>query len=109
MTFTRFSRRKLPLKILEELTFTHYEACQIDYLIQTRESIYACEIKFSKHKVGNGIIAEMKSKLEKLKVPKYMSKRAVLIHVNGVTDDVSDALFFTQIIDFGDLLHLTRV
>ncbi len=80
-------------------------ACQIDYLIQTRhESVYVCEIKFHRKEIGSGIINEVKEKLSRLKVPKHISKRPVLIHVNGVTEYVRDSLYFSKIIDFGDLL-----
>jgi uncharacterized protein len=39
-----------------------------------------------------------------LVLPRHMSYRAVLIHVNGVREDVVDSGFFAQIIDFSDLL-----
>ncbi len=78
--------------------------CQIDYLIQTRfNTLYVCEIKFSKHSMGLSIIKEIQQKIEKLKIPKYISCRPVLIHVNGVKDDVIDSRYFADIINFGDL------
>ncbi len=80
--------------------------CQIDYLIQTKfDTVYLCEIKFSKHAVGMNVISEMKEKVKRLKVPRHISRRPVLIHVNGVTDEVLEADYFSNIIDFGELLH----
>ena len=84
---------------------TRYAGCQIDYLIQTRESIYACEVRFSKNRIGLGVVDEMKDKLKKLRAPKYVSRRAVLIHVNGVQNSVVESGFFSSIIDFSELLE----
>lgn len=81
------------------------QGCQIDYLIQTRhDSLYICEIKFDKEPIGMNIIKEVKEKMLKIKSPKFMSKRAVLIHVNGVKESVMDISFFYKIIDFSQLL-----
>lgn len=82
------------------------EACQIDYLIQTRfDSLYVCEIKFSRHPVKTDVIAEVEEKIKRLKTPRHVSRRSVLIHVNGVTDDVLERQYFSQIVDFGQLLY----
>ena len=81
------------------------QGCQIDYLIQTQfDSLYVCEIKFSKHPIGREIITEMQQKIARLKVPRHMSRRPVLIHVNGVSDEVLAENYFSNIIDFGELL-----
>lgn len=80
--------------------------CQIDYLIQTKfNNLYVCEIKFSKHAIGKGIIDEVQLKIDTLKRPKSFSCRPVLIHVNGITDEVLESGFFNTIIDFADLLE----
>lgn len=79
--------------------------CQIDYLIQTTHaSLYVCEFKFSKYRVGKNIIPEMQKKIARLVYPKSYSIRPVLIHVNGVHEEVEGSGFFTEIIDFGSLL-----
>ena len=75
--------------------------CQIDYLIQTRfGTLYVCEIKFSKEKIGSSVIPSMEKKLASLMAPKAVSCRPVLIHVNGVTDELIEADYFSDIIDF---------
>ncbi|HEV2614385.1 MAG TPA: ATP-binding protein [Gammaproteobacteria bacterium] len=80
--------------------------CQIDYLIQTKfNSLYVCEIKFSKNVIDVDVINEVKDKINKLKFPKGYSCRPVLIHVNGVSDDVTDSDYFSDIIDMGALLQ----
>ncbi len=79
--------------------------CQIDYLIQTKfNTLYACEIKFSKSPIGSSILQEMEMKLKALKTPHGFSIRPVLIHVNGVTEEVVDSDYFASIIDLGQLL-----
>ncbi len=79
--------------------------CQIDYLIQTRyNTLFACEIKFSRHEIGNSIIQEMQEKLAKIKLPRGFSVWPVLIHVNGVHETVEDSGYFTEIIDFAQFL-----
>lgn len=78
--------------------------CQIDYLIQTRfNTLYVCEIKFSKNPVGTPIISEVQQKIDRLKRPKGFSCRPVLIHVNGITEDLCDANYFAATIDFSQL------
>lgn len=80
--------------------------CQIDYMIQTRhDEVYVCEIKFQREAIGLEIITEMQQKMARLKLPRSMSRRAVLIHVNGVKSTVIDAHYFYGMIDFESLLR----
>lgn len=82
------------------------EGCQIDYLIQTRfDILYVCEVKFSKHPIKMNIIKQMKEKIDRLKTPRHISRLPVLIHVNGITEDVLESRYFSKIIDFSDLLE----
>jgi uncharacterized protein len=85
---------------------TRQEGCQIDYLIQTRfDTLYVCEIKFSRHPVGMDVVTAMREKIGRLKVPRNISRRPILIHVNGVSDEVLEARYFADVIDFGQLLQ----
>lgn len=80
--------------------------CQIDYLIQTKfGGLYVCEIKFSLKPIEVKIIHEMKQKIKNLIRPKGLSCRPVLIHVNGIQFDVVEQDYFSNIIDFGELLN----
>jgi uncharacterized protein len=80
--------------------------CQIDYLIQTRfDSLYVCEVKFSKHKVHDSVIDEVQQKIDKLKRPKGMSCRPVLVHVNGLDKYIEESGYFAAIIDFSKALN----
>lgn len=80
--------------------------CQIDYMIQTKfGTCYLCEIKFSSKEITKSVIDEMQLKIRSLSLPKNISIRPVLIHVNGVDDAVIESDFFSAIIDFKDLLE----
>jgi len=83
---------------------TRQEGCQIDYMIQTRfDTLYVCEIKFSKHPIKADVISDMQEKIKRLKAPRHVSRRTVLIHVNGVSNDILDSRYFSNIIDFSQL------
>lgn len=85
-----------------------HRGCQIDYLVQLKHnSLYVCEIKYSSKPIGPQVIQEVQEKINRLYHPKMkFSIRPVLIHVNGVTEAVYEADFFTQIIDFTQFLKL---
>ena len=84
---------------------TKQKGCQIDYLIQTKfANLYICEVKFSQQPIGLGIMNEVQTKIDRLKRPKGFSCRPVLIHVNGVQQDVINSDYFAKIIDFTDVL-----
>lgn len=81
--------------------------CQIDYMIQTRfNTLYVCEIKFSKNSIGTDVIKEVEQKIKRLTMPRGYSIRPVLIHVNGIEEDVREQAFFASIVDFGKLFLL---
>ena len=80
--------------------------CQIDLLIQTEfDALYVCEIKFSKQRLGKEVIDQVKIKIGRLKMPKRFSCIPVLIHVNGVQDEVEDSGYFKKIIDFTEIFQ----
>lgn len=80
--------------------------CQIDYMIQTKfGTCYLCEIKFSQQKITTDVIDQVKQKISRLALPKNISIRPVLIHVNGVEEIVIESDFFASIIDFRDFLY----
>jgi hypothetical protein len=88
----------------------HQESCQIDYMIQTRfDTLYICEIKFSKYPIKPDIITEVQEKTKRLKTPRYVSRRAVLIHINGVSEDVVDSRYFSNIIDFSQFFKNSHI
>jgi AAA+ ATPase superfamily predicted ATPase len=81
------------------------DGCQIDYLVQAKlNELYVIEIKFSRRELDKGIISEMENKLNALTKPKNYSIRPVVIHVNGIQDNVAEEGYFYKIIDFSSLL-----
>jgi hypothetical protein len=85
---------------------TRTQGCQIDYLIQTRfNTLFACEIKFSQAEINTDVIQEMKEKLMRFTLPRSFSCWPVLIHVNGVNENVVDQSYFSEIIDFSKFLE----
>ena len=81
------------------------KGCQIDYLIQTRfNTLYVCELKYSKDPVSGQVIDEVKQKIAALGVKSNFSVRPVLIHCNSVSEAVLESGFFAKIIDFAALV-----
>lgn len=83
-----------------------HPGCQIDFMIQSKfNTLYLCEIKFSKEAIGKQVIDEVKEKIKNLNVSRQFSIRPVLIHVNGVNQSVVESNFFSHIIDFSEFFH----
>lgn len=96
--------------ICENPYFQHknyrHAGCQIDYMIQTKfNTLYIIEIKFSKNKVGFSILNEVQSKIDTLQYAKIFSCRPVLIHLNGITNEVLESDYFSAIIDAKELFQ----
>lgn len=86
----------------QENTFKH-AGCQIDYLVQTRYSLYVVEIRFSHNPITGEVVRDVQRKIDALVTPRNLSIRPALVHVNGVADSVMDADYFDRIVDFADL------
>lgn len=85
-------------------TNTTQQGCQIDYLIQTKyNTLYACEIKFSKNPIDLSVIQAMKEKFSRLKKTKEFTCIPVLIHVNGVSSEIEESHYFFKSIHFMEL------
>lgn len=79
--------------------------CQIDLLIQTKsQTLFLCEIKFSKQPVSSEVVGQVQAKVAVLKRPKGLSCLPVLVHVNGVSDAVLASEYFYRIVDFADMV-----
>lgn len=75
------------------------QATQIDLLIECeRSNFYICEIKYQKT-LGPKLISEMQSKIAKLKLPKYSSRRPVLIYAGELDQAVVESGYFDKIYD----------
>lgn len=78
--------------------------CQIDLLIQTKYTTYLCEVKLCKT-IGTEIIPEVLQKIERLKIPKTVSLRPVLIYQGEISKQLVKENFFSKIISFEDFLR----
>lgn len=85
---------------------TKQQGVQVDYLIIDKfNTVWLCEVKFSKNPISQSVIADIQRKITHLNIGKNYSIRPILIHVNGVTDELLGERFFANIIDFGSLLN----
>lgn len=73
------------------------ESCQIDLLLITKYSIYFCEMKFRK-KVSKQVIREVIEKSGKLRIPKHLSVRPVLIYSGDIDPAIETEDYFFRII-----------
>jgi len=81
------------------------KGCQIDYMIQTKyNTLYICEIKFKNAPIGCSVIDELEEKIANLTKPRNFSYRSVLIHANGISDELIERDYFAAIIDVAELL-----
>lgn len=83
---------------------TKHAGCQIDYLVQTRHSLFVVEIKFSRSPLNSSVVGDVQRKIAALITPRNLSVRPVLVHVNGVAEAVEDADYFDKVLDFGALV-----
>jgi len=83
------------------------EGCQIDLLIQTKYTVFVCEIKF-KQKIGKSVVEEVLEKIQKLTIPKTVTIRPVLIYVGELSSQVEAQNFFSHLLAFEDLLYSSK-
>lgn len=79
------------------------EGVQIDLLVQTAKSVCAVEIKRVK-RIDESVEREVCEKLNRLKLPRDMSKRAALVYEGKLAQSVMDNGFFDFIIPVSELL-----
>ena len=83
------------------------KACQIDLLIQTRGALHVCEIKFRK-KIAASVVSDVEEQVAKLKRPKHMSVRPMLIYAGELASGIADAGYFDRVISLDELLITAR-
>ena len=79
--------------------------CQIDILIETRYTIYVCEVKFQR-KIAKSVISETAKKIQNLVFPKRFTIRPILIYVGELDSQIENLDFFAKIVSFEQLLVL---
>ncbi|MCK5798205.1 MAG: ArsR family transcriptional regulator [Deltaproteobacteria bacterium] len=79
------------------------QGCQVDLLIQTKSTLYVCEIKF-RRRLDISVIHDVQRKVERLKFPRFMSIRPVLIGVGEIARGIEEEGYFAYILDLDRLL-----
>ena len=77
--------------------------CQIDLMIETKYSLYVCEVKFRK-KIKISIIEQMQEKIKRLGPVNHLSIKPVLIYVGSIDKNIISSKYFSEIINFEQLL-----
>ncbi len=80
------------------------EACQIDYLLRTRKSLYVVEVKLRKT-IDHACIAEVQEKIRRLKLPKGTPCRTVLVYHGELDPDIEDEDYFDYLVPFERLFE----
>jgi hypothetical protein len=71
----------------------------VGLLIEGKQNnFYICEMKYQKL-ISTKVIAEVKEKIAKIKLPKYSSRRPVLIYAGELDSAVIEADYFDIIYD----------
>lgn len=78
------------------------QACQIDLLIQTRNTLYLCEMK-ARREITSDVITEVQEKIRRLKRPKSLTVQPVLITAGSVQPSVQEQDYFSHHISFNEL------
>ena len=81
------------------------QGCQIDLLIQTKRSIYLCEIKF-KRQIDSSVVQEVDRKVAALKLPKNQSIRTVLIYDGELAQSIEEDQAFDFLIAASELFEI---
>ena len=79
------------------------KSCQIDLLIETKHTLYVCEIKFRK-RIPKAVIGEIQEKINRLRSPKRYTVRPVLIYVGELASGIEEEDYFDRILNFDTLL-----
>ena len=79
------------------------KSCQIDLLIETKYTLYICEIKFRK-RIPKSVIGEVQEKINRLRLPKRYTVRPVLIYAGELAPGIEEEDYFDRILNFDTLL-----
>lgn len=79
------------------------KSCQIDLLIQTKNTLYVCELK-ARREVDISVVEEVKKKIKILKRPPTLSIRTVLIYAGDLNPEIMEEDYFDEIIEFNKIL-----
>ena len=80
-----------------------HASCQIDLLIQTKKTIYVCEVKF-RRQIDTCVIADVERKIQALPGRTRYSIRPVLLYDGELAPSIKRSDVFCQSIAMADLL-----
>jgi hypothetical protein len=80
------------------------QACQVDLLIQTKHTIYVCEIKCRKN-ISLNVIDDVQKKIASLKIPRRFTVRPVLIYEGELSSAIKEAGYFDALLPFQAFLN----
>ena len=78
--------------------------CQIDLLIQLKQSMYVVEVK-RQGEIGLEVVDEVRRKIRRLPNPKGLSVRPVLVYDGRLSPSVREQAYFVALIEAVDLLR----
>jgi hypothetical protein len=78
--------------------------CQIDLLLRTKQSAYIFEVKF-RPGIELSVIADVRKKIERLKVDRSLSVRSGLIYQGELDQEIAKTDFFDYLVPFERLLE----
>lgn len=79
--------------------------CQIDYLIQTKRSLYVIEMK--RHDtITRDVIDEVEEKVNRLQYDRKLSVRPVLVYDGHLSPSIKDENYFSLVISASELFEL---
>lgn len=76
---------------------------QIDYLLQTDDTLYVCETKFRKT-IEASVVDAVKQKIERLGVPRGLTVRKVLIYSGKLDQALQDSIYFDREVNVDEFL-----
>ena len=72
-------------------------------MIETKYSLYVCEIKLRK-KIRTNIIEQMQEKIKRLGSVNNLSIKPILIYIGSIDKNIISSKYFSEIINFEQLL-----
>ena len=80
------------------------EACQIDFLVRTKKSLYVIEIKLREH-IAQNCVEEVQEKIRRLKLPKGTPCRTALVYHGELDAGIVDEDYFDYLVPFERLFE----
>jgi hypothetical protein len=84
---------------------SRHQACQVDLLVECKpNNFYVCEIKFE-HTVSRKVIEQVQKKISHLALPRYSTRRPVLIHCGEIDPAIEESEYFDKILNLAKVFE----